>query len=134
VRRLSRRQLSFVRFQSSVGSLFAVTSLLRPLLGLLGVVIALMDSWRAEFKQWLGSTRLSPLVLTSESNRAAAQALVEDFVRSPLRTVLLATYELLRIYVPTLETSPIGLLICDEVCYTKDYGLRREGGRGCCAR
>jgi superfamily II DNA or RNA helicase len=81
---------------------------------------SLVRNWGAEFRKWLGSTRLEPLLVESGAGEKGkdAKTLFEDWALPQQKRwrVLVTSFETLRAHAETVAsaTGGIDLLVCDE--------------------
>ena len=77
---------------------------------------SLVGNWGAEFRKWLGGTRLEPLLV--EGGDACARGLLEDWALPRQRrwSTLVASYETLRTHADLVAscTGGVDVLVCDE--------------------
>ena len=81
---------------------------------------SLVRNWGAEFRKWLGSARLEPLLVESGAGEKGkdAKTLFEDWAlpRQKRWRVLVTSFETLRAHAETVAsaTGGVDLLVCDE--------------------
>uniref|UniRef100_A0A3Q3L5I7 RAD54 homolog B n=1 Tax=Labrus bergylta TaxID=56723 RepID=A0A3Q3L5I7_9LABR len=68
---------------------------------------SLVQNWGAEFNKWLGRERISVFTVDQDHR-------VEQFVLSPLHSVLVISYEMLLRCLEQVQKVEFGLIICDE--------------------
>eukprot|EP00002_Diphylleia_rotans_P006870 TRINITY_DN1629_c0_g2_i8.p1 TRINITY_DN1629_c0_g2~~TRINITY_DN1629_c0_g2_i8.p1 ORF type:complete len:767 (-),score=160.19 TRINITY_DN1629_c0_g2_i8:131-2431(-) len=73
---------------------------------------SLVNNWANEVKKWLGPERLKPVAIIS--NEKTNDEDVVDYVKSPIRPLLIISYEMLRKYEDVLKPIQNCLMICDE--------------------
>jgi hypothetical protein len=68
-------------------------------------------------KRWLGLERLHALVIgQAATKKEETLQILEEFKTSPLRPLLIISYEQFRIHAPFLQgVGGLDLVICDEV-------------------
>ncbi|GAB5371882.1 hypothetical protein AAMO2058_001618200 [Amorphochlora amoebiformis] len=82
----------------------------------------LVKNWNAEFRKWLGTARIQPVVLNSGSDKSQ----LSDFLHAPTKRVLIIGYDLIRRHVKAIREglkSDQTILVCDE-------GHRLKNSRG----
>uniref|UniRef100_A0A8C9WY92 RAD54 homolog B n=1 Tax=Sander lucioperca TaxID=283035 RepID=A0A8C9WY92_SANLU len=79
---------------------------------------SLVHNWGAEFNKWLGRERISVFTLDQDHR-------IEQFVSSPLHSVLVISYEmLLRCLEQVCSPLEFGLIICDEGHRLKNSSIK----------
>nr|XP_019965375.1 PREDICTED: DNA repair and recombination protein RAD54B-like isoform X1 [Paralichthys olivaceus] len=68
---------------------------------------SLVQNWGAEFNKWLGRERISVFTVDQDHR-------IEQFVLSPLHSVLVISYEMLLRSQEQVQKVDFGLVICDE--------------------
>lgn len=81
---------------------------------------SLVKNWAAEFNKWLGRERISVYTVDQDHR-------VEDFVSSPLCSVMVISYEMLLRSVDRLKELDFGVLICDEGHRLKNSNIKTAG-------
>ncbi|KAK2902998.1 hypothetical protein Q8A67_007711 [Cirrhinus molitorella] len=81
---------------------------------------SLVKNWAAEFNKWLGRERISVYTVDQDHR-------VEDFVSSPLCSVMVISYEMLLRSVDQLKGLDFGVLICDEGHRLKNSNIKTSG-------
>uniref|UniRef100_A0A671MUJ4 RAD54 homolog B n=1 Tax=Sinocyclocheilus anshuiensis TaxID=1608454 RepID=A0A671MUJ4_9TELE len=81
---------------------------------------SLVKNWAAEFNKWLGRERISVYTVDQDHR-------VEDFVSSPLCSVMVISYEMLLRSVDQLKELDFGVLICDEGHRLKNSNIKTAG-------
>lgn len=82
---------------------------------------SLVKNWYNEFGKWLGS-RLHALALDNNSKEETIKLLERFMANESQRTgtpILILSYETFRIYSNILNGSDVGMLLCDEVYFSK---------------
>lgn len=76
---------------------------------------SLVKNWDNEFVKWLGPNTVKTLALV-ESDRKKVEKDLDSFVRTKLFSVLIASYETLRMHIGRLKkhSDCCDLLVCDE--------------------
>eukprot|EP01052_Picozoa_sp_SAG31_P009467 SAG31_NODE_497_length_14862_cov_6.951568_12_plen_177_part_00 len=72
---------------------------------------SLCQNWAKEFKQWLGPSNISPLVITPGPGTKSSIAI---FLFGKQHDVIIISYELYRKHASQLNVPKVGLLVCDE--------------------
>ncbi len=79
---------------------------------------SLVKNWANELKKWLGEHRVRPYACDGKGTKEQTIKDLEQFVaakgRGVVNSVLIISYETLRIYTSILIKTEIGLLLCDE--------------------
>ncbi|XP_041842971.1 DNA repair and recombination protein RAD54B isoform X2 [Melanotaenia boesemani] len=78
---------------------------------------SLVQNWRAEFNKWLGCERISVFTVDQDHR-------IEQFVSSPLQSVLVISYEMLLRCVEQVQKVDFGLIICDEGHRLKNSSIK----------
>eukprot|EP01132_Coremiostelium_polycephalum_P001400 gene1400-1769_t len=73
----------------------------------------LVGNWKNEIQRWFGVERIRPMTLTDSVNKKTKQ-MMEEFKTTNVSPVLIISYEQCRIFASLLESTVVGLLICDE--------------------
>lgn len=81
---------------------------------------SLVKNWAAEFNKWLGRERIS-VYMVDQDHR------VEDFMSSPLCSVMVISYEMLLRSVDRLKVLDFGVLVCDEGHRLKNSNIKTAG-------
>ncbi|KAI7806213.1 putative DNA repair and recombination protein RAD54B [Triplophysa rosa] len=81
---------------------------------------SLVKNWAAEFNKWLGRERISVYTVDQDHR-------VEDFVSSPLCSVMVISYEMLLRSVDRLKELDFGVLVCDEGHRLKNSNIKTSG-------
>ncbi|RMC15154.1 hypothetical protein DUI87_07336 [Hirundo rustica rustica] len=68
---------------------------------------SLVKNWKKEFQKWLGSERIKVFTVDQDHK-------VEEFIRSPLYSVMIISYEMLLRSLDQIQAVEFNLLICDE--------------------
>ncbi len=98
-----------------------VWTLLKQKLGGVGCTIrkavvvcpsTLVENWEREFTKWLGRSKVQTIAI--KKSGSGAQKLLNEFVSTKVRPVLIISYESFRSYAAMLNEADIGLLVCDE--------------------
>ncbi|KAM6968402.1 DNA repair and recombination protein RAD54B [Aplochiton taeniatus] len=78
---------------------------------------SLVQNWGAEFNKWLGRERISVFTVDQDHR-------VEQFVASPLHSVLVISYEMLLRSLDQIVKVDFGLVICDEGHRLKNSSIK----------
>ncbi|XP_034030765.1 DNA repair and recombination protein RAD54B [Thalassophryne amazonica] len=78
---------------------------------------SLVKNWSAEFNKWLGRERISVFTVDQDHR-------VEQFVVSPLHSVLVISYEMLLRSLEQVQKMEFGLVICDEGHRLKNSNIK----------
>ncbi|KAM7383515.1 hypothetical protein PAMP_003161 [Pampus punctatissimus] len=78
---------------------------------------SLVQNWSAEFKKWLGRERINVFAVDQDHR-------IEQFVLSPLHSVLVISYEMLLRCLEQLQKVEFGLVICDEGHRLKNSSIK----------
>ncbi|XP_062322320.1 DNA repair and recombination protein RAD54B [Osmerus eperlanus] len=78
---------------------------------------SLVQNWGAEFNKWLGRERISVFPVDQDHR-------VEQYVASPLHSVLVISYEMLLRSVEQVQKLDFGLVICDEGHRLKNSSIK----------
>ncbi|XP_038567459.1 DNA repair and recombination protein RAD54B isoform X3 [Micropterus salmoides] len=78
---------------------------------------SLVQNWGAEFNKWLGRERISVFTVGQEHR-------IEQFVLSPLHSVLVISYEMLLRCLEQVQRVEFGLIICDEGHRLKNSSIK----------
>ncbi|XP_031155038.1 DNA repair and recombination protein RAD54B [Sander lucioperca] len=78
---------------------------------------SLVHNWGAEFNKWLGRERISVFTLDQDHR-------IEQFVSSPLHSVLVISYEMLLRCLEQVQKVEFGLIICDEGHRLKNSSIK----------
>eukprot|EP00064_Thunnus_orientalis_P003083 superscaffoldBa00000245_g3091 len=81
------------------------------------VVDPLVQNWGAEFNKWLGRERINVFTVDQDHR-------IEQFVLSPLHTVLVISYEMLLRCLEQVQKVEFGLVICDEGHRLKNSSIK----------
>ncbi|XP_047455730.1 DNA repair and recombination protein RAD54B [Mugil cephalus] len=78
---------------------------------------SLVQNWGAEFNKWLGCERISVFTVDQDHR-------IEQFVLSPLHSVLVISYEMLLRCLEQVQKVEFGLVICDEGHRLKNSSIK----------
>ncbi|KAL7393127.1 hypothetical protein ABVT39_006866 [Epinephelus coioides] len=78
---------------------------------------SLVHNWGAEFNKWLGRERISVFTVDQDHR-------IEQFVLSPLHSVLVISYEMLLRCLEQVQKVEFGLVICDEGHRLKNSNIK----------
>uniref|UniRef100_A0A671UMA3 RAD54 homolog B n=1 Tax=Sparus aurata TaxID=8175 RepID=A0A671UMA3_SPAAU len=78
---------------------------------------SLVQNWGAEFNKWLGRERINVFTVDQDHR-------VEQFVLSPLHSVLVISYEMLLRSLEQIQKVDFGLVICDEGHRLKNSSIK----------
>uniref|UniRef100_A0A3Q2CPW0 RAD54 homolog B n=1 Tax=Cyprinodon variegatus TaxID=28743 RepID=A0A3Q2CPW0_CYPVA len=78
---------------------------------------SLVQNWRAEFNKWLGRERISIFTVDQDHR-------IEEFLLSPLHSVLVISYEMLLRGLEQIQKVEFGLIICDEGHRLKNSSIK----------
>ncbi|XP_076009862.1 DNA repair and recombination protein RAD54B [Genypterus blacodes] len=78
---------------------------------------SLVQNWGAEFSKWLGRERISVFTVDQDHR-------VEQFVASPLHSVLVISYEMLLRSLEQVQKLEFSLVICDEGHRLKNSSIK----------
>ncbi|XP_074539824.1 DNA repair and recombination protein RAD54B isoform X1 [Halichoeres trimaculatus] len=78
---------------------------------------SLVQNWGAEFHKWLGRERISVFTVDQDHR-------IEQFVISPLHSVLVISYEMLLRCLEQVQKVEFGLVICDEGHRLKNSNIK----------
>ncbi|CAJ1062194.1 DNA repair and recombination protein RAD54B [Xyrichtys novacula] len=78
---------------------------------------SLVQNWGAEFHKWLGRERISVFTVDQDHR-------IEQFVLSPLHSVLVISYEMLLRCLEQVQKVEFGLVICDEGHRLKNSSIK----------
>ncbi|XP_035989480.1 DNA repair and recombination protein RAD54B [Fundulus heteroclitus] len=78
---------------------------------------SLVQNWGAEFTKWLGRERISVFTVDQDHR-------IEEFLASPLHSVLVISYEMLLRCLEQIQKVEFGLIICDEGHRLKNSSIK----------
>ncbi|XP_074509839.1 DNA repair and recombination protein RAD54B [Sebastes fasciatus] len=78
---------------------------------------SLVHNWAAEFNKWLGRERISVFTVDQDHR-------IEQFVLSPLHSVLVISYEMLLRSLEQVQKVEFGVVICDEGHRLKNSSIK----------
>ncbi|KAM9851618.1 DNA repair and recombination protein RAD54B [Aulostomus maculatus] len=78
---------------------------------------SLVQNWGAEFNKWLGRERISVFTVDQDHR-------IEQFLLSPLHSVLVISYEMLLRCLEQVQKVDFGLVICDEGHRLKNSNIK----------
>lgn len=84
---------------------------------------SLVQNWAKEFKKWLGSGRMEPLVCAAKGNKSKPDEILKQF-RSGYHKVLIISYNLCINHAELLHDVKCDLLICDEGHKLKNNNIK----------
>uniref|UniRef100_A0A8C5PWY8 RAD54 homolog B n=1 Tax=Leptobrachium leishanense TaxID=445787 RepID=A0A8C5PWY8_9ANUR len=78
---------------------------------------SLVKNWRKEFRKWLGNERIQVFAVDQDHK-------VDEFVNSPLYSVLVISYEMLLRSLDQMQNLGFDLIICDEGHRLKNSSIK----------
>uniref|UniRef100_A0A8C5SQZ0 RAD54 homolog B n=1 Tax=Laticauda laticaudata TaxID=8630 RepID=A0A8C5SQZ0_LATLA len=78
---------------------------------------SLVKNWGKEFQKWLGNERIKVFLVDQDHK-------VEEFINSPLYSVLILSYEMLLRSVDQIQKTEFSLVICDEGHRLKNSSIK----------
>ncbi|XP_058033507.1 DNA repair and recombination protein RAD54B isoform X2 [Ahaetulla prasina] len=78
---------------------------------------SLVKNWGKEFQKWLGNERIKVFLVDQDHK-------VEEFINSPLYSVLILSYEMFLRSVDQIQKTEFGLVICDEGHRLKNSSIK----------
>ncbi|XP_063307314.1 DNA repair and recombination protein RAD54B isoform X2 [Pelobates fuscus] len=78
---------------------------------------SLVKNWRKEFQKWLGTERIRVFAVDQDHK-------VDEFVNSPLYSVLIISYEMLLRSLDQIQNLDFDLIICDEGHRLKNSSIK----------
>uniref|UniRef100_A0A8C6X6S3 RAD54 homolog B n=1 Tax=Naja naja TaxID=35670 RepID=A0A8C6X6S3_NAJNA len=78
---------------------------------------SLVKNWGKEFQKWLGNERIKVFLVDQDHK-------VEEFIKSPLYSVLILSYEMLLRSVDQIQKTEFSLVICDEGHRLKNSSIK----------
>ncbi|XP_066481022.1 DNA repair and recombination protein RAD54B [Tiliqua scincoides] len=78
---------------------------------------SLVKNWGKEFQKWLGNERIKVFLVDQDHK-------VEEFVKSPLYSVLIISYEMLLRSLDQIQKTEFSLVICDEGHRLKNISIK----------